>query len=685
MFISKFGSGKNVYVRLMEAYRDKDGKPRSRVIKNFGRYDQLGEEQYQQLCAKYRQQGQDKKNATQMARQSELQRLLTSGVDSADPTRPLPLLNYGHYVLKQLWEQDLALDRKIHYLQKTQTRAHYDINAALSYLTFMKVLDPASVLYRYDDKDNLIGAPAEELALHDLYGTLDFAKEAKDDLMAWVNRQMDKQFGKPRANLVFYDVTNAYFESPLTDAEQGLEQSDFVENLYEMALEARDRGELLSECFDEHGCLVAERLPESFVEAVADEKIQYLKMRGPSKEHRFDLPIVSVALVVDSLGFPMDFAVYAGNDSELKSMRKSIESFKEKYAIEDVTVSADRGINSAVNLKMLQEAGLGFLVAQKVTQFDKKLTERMLHRELYTPIDPEHPEVGGYQIIENWEKKAKGKNDKVNCTLVLTYNEKRRQRDRAILEVWKSIVERKMTKGEKLGPRKTGWAALADIGEDQDKPILGINQEVYESRLKLCGYAALVYAPPQPNEKKKLPVHRLQPSELASAYKRQFSIEECFRILKSNIGLRPMYVWNSNHVRGHVTICVLALLLLQLLQHKLHQNHVDMSTGEICSALAGASVAAIKTKSASGQSDLMFFSCERRASLRKGREQMATEELFNQVKQGTLKVHGIKDVLGTVGLEPLPRLCSRPELARCLKTRFPQPTDAVSRLIFETM
>lgn len=213
MYISKFGSGKNVYVRLMESFRDESGKPRSRVIRNYGRYDQPGEEEYQKLCAKYRQKSLGKKQATQAARKNELDRLLKSAEDSRKATRPLPLLSYGHYILKQLWEQDLALDRKIRYMQRTQTRARFDINAALSFLTFMKILDPAPVLFRYDNKDSLIGAPAEQLSPHDLYSALSYAKEAKDEVMGWVNRQMDKQFGKHRASLVFYDVTNAYFEA----------------------------------------------------------------------------------------------------------------------------------------------------------------------------------------------------------------------------------------------------------------------------------------------------------------------------------------------------------------------------------------------------------------------------------------------------------------------------------------
>lgn len=103
--------------------------------------------------------------------------------------------------------------------------------------------------------------------------------------------------------MVFYDVTNAYFETDLTDMERGYEQKDFAENLRSMAFDALDHGELPENCFDEDGNIVADKLTPEFLEKVADSKTQYLRMRGPSKEHRFDLPIVSMALIIDGNGF----------------------------------------------------------------------------------------------------------------------------------------------------------------------------------------------------------------------------------------------------------------------------------------------------------------------------------------------------------------------------------------------
>ena len=688
MYVNKFGSGKNVYVRLLEAYRDpQTGEVKKKVVKNFGRYDDLIKEDpdaYEKLKAKYKQESEAKTRATANSRLADVQKILAIQGESKTTTSPLPLLSYGHYVCASLWEE-LALPRKINYMQKTKTRARFSLNAAISYLCFMKVLDPASILFRFDDRDNFIGNPVKDLSLDNLYQSLDFVKDNKDELMKWINVHMDKQFGKTRASMVFYDVTNAYFESPLTDSEMELEQADFMDNLKEQAKQARDRKELPESCFDEDGELIAENLPADFLEAVADEKIQYLKMRGPSKEHRHDLPIVSIAMIVDKNGFPMDFEVYSGNDSEFQSMGKAIKKFEKLYDIEDITVSADRGINSVTNLKMLKEKGFGFLVAQKVSQFSKELTAKMLDESRYTPYDPANPEAGRYQIIEDWVKQGKKKEDKISCTLVLTYNEKRRRRDEAILNAWKDLVEKKMAKGVKLDRKKSGWASLAAVADDKPQEIIGINQEAYEQKLRLCGYAAIVY---DASEKKDadgniIAGERLGPSEIASSYKRQCAIEECFRIMKSHLGLRPMYVWTSNHIRGHVTICVLALLLLRMLQDKLQKQNTPMTIPEICRALKHASVVALPT--GEGEDDVMFLSCERRPSLRKGREHLSTDEIGAMVANGQITAYGITTLMTAVGLQPLPRICSRSELARCLGTRFPKLFDAIPELCWQSL
>ena len=77
------------------------------------------------------------------------------------------------------------------------------------------------------------------------------------------------------------------------------------------------------------------------------------RTKRPSKEHRYDLLLISIAMIVDENAIPVDFEVYSGCKSEYRSMPPKIKNMKEKYGIKDVIVVADRGINSVNNLKML--------------------------------------------------------------------------------------------------------------------------------------------------------------------------------------------------------------------------------------------------------------------------------------------------------------------------------------------
>ena len=88
------------------------------------------------------------------------------------------------------------------------------------------------------------------------------------------------------------------------------EQTDYAERFEEAAEMYRGCGEIDPGRWDSEGKLNVESLSAEEVEKIAGLKLQYLRARGPSKEHRSDLPIVSIVMVIDKYGFPMDFEVF---------------------------------------------------------------------------------------------------------------------------------------------------------------------------------------------------------------------------------------------------------------------------------------------------------------------------------------------------------------------------------------
>lgn len=680
MYVRVVKVGGRQYVHVVSSYRNEKGQPRTKVEENLGRLDKLlanDPDALTKLKAKY----QATREVQNQLQAQKLQQLLAPSPLSTGTLdqQPLPVLCYGQYPLKVLWNQDLALPRKINYLQKTRSRCTFSLNETIAHLCFSKVMHPASILGTHLGRDQYLGHPLAHIELRHLYECLDFLAQNKEEIFRWINRRLDVNYGADRATLVLYDVTNAYFETAMTDAERLQEQDDFPEQLQTLALQAQAEGVLSAECFDEQGQVIAEALPASFVQQVAQAKIQYLRMRGPSKEHRFDLPLVSIALVIDKHGLPMDFAVFAGNASEFTTMTAAIEALQKKYALKQAIVMADRGLNSCQNLQMLQDKKLGFLMAQRITQFPRSLQDKMLDLRRYRPLDERNPAAGRYQVISNWKRVGADKKA-ITCTLVLTFDEKRQRRDEAILNLWADLVRKKQEAGVKLGPRKTGWAALAKTAAGVEQPILGVDEEALAQRRKLCGFAAVIYkAAPLPEQSQPQPVHESpwQAQDIARAYHQQNAIEACFRVLKSTLKLRPMFVWKSNHIRGYITVCMLSLLLLTLLADKLKKQNGKMSYEQISRTLRQATVVPLPMAQ-----DINFLHVGRiDSTLTQQTQQLSPQEWQQRLAQGQwAEGSGIAQIMTACGLTPLSRLMSKDALARALGTRFKTVDDALSPL-----
>lgn len=318
---------------------------------------------------------------------------------------------------------------------------------------------------------------------------------------------------------LFYDVTNTYFESALTDEERGYEQMDYHERLFDALIEEMEAGNLEASLLEEDEIDLC-KIPNDVWARIESKKLRYLRMRGPSKEHRTDLPLVSVALVIDKNGFPMDFEVFAGNSSEFKTMAQAIDTLQKKYNFLKTVLVADRGLNSASNLKMLEDRGFGFLMSQKVSNLGGKLTDVMTDLSGYEDLVIGSPEHGKFKVIADYQKtNSQDPAETVSTTLVFTFSEKRKKRDEAILEAWRKVIEEKAAKKEELKASKYGWRGMVkteavlpkdEPEETEDakkginkkarakakkavKIIVGVDEKVYEKKKRLAGFAGMVY------------------------------------------------------------------------------------------------------------------------------------------------------------------------------------------------
>ena len=136
-----------------------------------------------------------------------------------------------------------------------------------------------------------------------------------------------------------------------------------------------------------------------------------------------------------------------------------------------------------------------------------------------------------------------------------------------------------------------------------------------------------------------------------------------------------MYVRNSNHIKGHILICVIALGILKLLQWKLNKSGTPLTIPEIIRALNSATTVPIK----SGD-ELMFLQCSRPKNIRKGLEGLNQEELKAELAERRKQPNQLEILYKTVGLVPPARLVNLKEMGRCLGVRL-TTEEAIPELV----
>ena len=82
------------------------------------------------------------------------------------------------------------------------------------------------------------------------------------------------------------------------------------------------------------------------------------------------------------------------------------------------------------------------------------------------------------------------------------------------------------------------------------------------------------------------PAATASPSRVYSSSKGLWHVEQAFRTLKTPLELRPIYRWTETRVRGHITVCFLALTLRQILRKRLAEHAFDGSFAELTEGLS---------------------------------------------------------------------------------------------------
>ena len=304
------------------------------------------------------------------------------------------------------------------------------------------------------------------------------------------------------------------------------------------------------------------------------DKEDDFRKKGPSKENRKE-PIVGMGLLLDANQIPVGMKLYPGNESEKPVIRNIIDELKNRNNIKGKTIQvADKGLNCADNIFHALKAGDGYIFSKSVKQLPEiERTWVLLKNDYKEVYDKDGNLLYKYKeciddfpyaiTIENGRKKTYKFTEK----RVVTYNPKLAEKQ--LFEINKLIEKAKQLKACNAKKSEYGecskyitFATVNKKGEETEGTVIArLNNKAIQKSRELAGYNMIVTS--------ELNMDAL---EIYSVYHNLWRIEESFRVMKSQLDARPVYLQKEETITGHFLICYLTVLLTRLFHFKVLDN-----------------------------------------------------------------------------------------------------------------
>ena len=300
------------------------------------------------------------------------------------------------------------------------------------------------------------------------------------------------------------------------------------------------------------------------------------RKKGPSKENRKE-PIIGLGLLLDANQIPVGMKLFPGNQSEKPVIRNIIQDLKKRNSVSGRTVRiADKGLNCAENIFHALKNGDGYIFSKSVKMLPEIEKTWVLLPNDYRDVKNANGDVvyRMKECVDDFEypfhdpETGKVKKFKTTEKRIVTYNPKLAKKQK--YEIQKEVEKARLLKASQAKKSEYGDSAKYVIftaadkkGKETDGKIkVTINEELIKKSLALAGYNMLVTSEVSMSGK-----------DVYHAYHNLWRIEESFRIMKSQLDARPVYLQKEDTITGHFLICYLAVLLTRLLQFKILKNN----------------------------------------------------------------------------------------------------------------
>lgn len=523
MYLRKYTDKRinKTYLSIARGYQNAEGKTRTKVIQYLGSLDEL-QKQFDDPIAHFKEVINNMNEKEKLEKQP-INLKLNKNEHLDENTNNFK--NFGYSALSKVYHE-LEIDKFLINKFKARNFSEYKINNIMKLLVFARCLFPDSKKSTYENKD--IFFENSNFSLKEVYNALSYIEPFKEFLQSYIYDHIQEQY-KPNNECVFYDVTNYYFE--------------------------------------------------------IDDNDNFRK-KGVCKEHRPN-PIVQMGLFMDSLGLPMCYGLFPGNTNDCLTLKPMVQKLQKNYSISKVIVVADKGLNTGKNIVYQKAIGNGYVMSLSVRGANQELKDFVLNENGYT-----------YNQDKTYKKKSRLYPREIKY--IKTVNGKEVETKTTIDEkqvIFWSADYAKRAKAERQPAIDKARDLIGNVQKYNKKNCYGASKYVKhlvfneqtgeiikaKSKLfldedkiaedeKLDGYYAIVTSEMDKTD-----------DEIIDIYRGLWRIEETFKVTKSELNDRPIFVSTKEHIEAHFLTCYLALVLSRVLQHKLDKKY---SVGKILESLS---------------------------------------------------------------------------------------------------
>jgi len=508
MFLRKNFSNKTgrTHLAIVQGYRDIDGKNKHKTVLRVGYLDELQKE-FDDPIAHFTSVAETMDNERKESKNITITLDMNEQLNRTNANRK----NYGHIIFSKIYHE-LEIDWFLKNARRHEN-FHFNTDAIMRLLVFSRLLFPCSKRATVLKKDMFFDQ--FNFSLDDVYDALTHFDKIGVSLQKHLHEKITEQYNR-ETDLVYYDVTNYYFEI---------------------------------------------------------DKQDEWRRKGPCKENRKE-PIVQMGLLLDKCSLPISYKIFPGNRHDSQTLMPMLTEIKKTFGVKRLIVVADKGLNSGDNIVYNTIFKDGYIYSKSVRGASNDFKNWVLDKTGYRDLTDRYklkskivPDAVVHYTVEQKGKKRIKKEARLVQKWIVFYSEKyalraKYKREEVIAKAL-NMINNPTKYHRTFDYGAAGYIKNLKIDKETGEIInigdtLILDTQRIEEEEKYDGYYAIITSEINDTDE-----------HIVEMYRGLWHIEESFKVTKSVLGARPIHMRTIEHINAHFLTCFISLMIGRIVEMRL--------------------------------------------------------------------------------------------------------------------